>query len=284
MLNIAGNIFFILIVISMSVKAQTEFKGTSFYGTETDPFAYEKSLGAVIVLDAAYPKILNGTNIVAFPSAINGICTPQYQTTNQPPFLPIATTNNFPAIHFTGVTNPSSNTRHLRYDEFASMISGNKPFTIVCLLNAHTNFNNLTAWSLGYSDAANAAGSRVAIRPGSNTYGTSAMEFGSDTNLAVSAVNRSGMDTNKYFYSTVFYNGSTTTLAVNRTVSATTLANAGTLTLNQFTIGMGRRINGSYATPWDGYITYLAAFTNDLRGTSFTNLVNYLNTKKYPVF
>ena len=284
MLNAAGKIFFILIVISMSVKAQTEFKGTSFYGAETDPFAYEKSLGAVIVLDAAYPKILNGTNIVAFPSAINGLCTPQYQSTNQPYFVANATTNNFPALHFFGVTAPTDDTRHLRYDQFASMISGNKPFTIVCLVNAHTNFNNQTAWNLGYTAAANAAGSRISLRAATNTYGTSAVEAGSDTNTAIAALNRSGMNTNSYYYSTVFYSGSDFRIMVNKTVSTTSLANSGTMTLNQFTIGLRRGINGTYATPFDGYITYLAAFTNDLRGTSITNFLDYVNTKKYPVF
>jgi hypothetical protein len=280
-LNIT-KILIISLALTLQVCAQTTFEGVAATGIESGP-ELPIQLGVKAWYRADKGVSTQGSNVFAWADLSgNGYNLTQYNTTNQPTFIPAFTTNSMAVVRFDTSTGP----KHLFCDALATNFSGeDKPFTVFALIVGQTNGNSCMPMGFGWSSATNANASRKGItinRPGSTT--TSGFFLVADTNnSAVAGIayiqNFTGFTTNRAFIYSTGYDGQNGIIFNNLQAGTNALFDTGPITVNQFTMGLTRATNGTFLGSasggiWRGEIAEAQWYDYKLTTTQQSNVVN----------
>ncbi len=275
-------------VLSIAVIAQTSFNGVGLQGVDTGrELPIQNNVTAWY--RAGKGVSVQGSNVFAWADLSgNNFHLSQYNTTNQPSFIPSYTTNQLPAVYFESIGGPN---RHLFCDAIGPLFSGeDKPFTIIAFVVGQTNSNSAMPISFGWGSASNTLASKKGMsinRPGSGIVSGTFMV--ADTNSAAIAgiayvQSFTGMVTNRAFIYTTTYDGQNGRLYNNLVAGTNALFDTGPITVNQLTFGLARGSNGVHAagtagSVWRGAIIEAQLYTNWLDGTTVSNAVNDIKSR-----
>src|SRR5689334_18580257 len=96
--------FFALSFCASILNGQTTFKGTKLTGVSVNDGGFPIANGAYGWWIANKGIVLNGTNVQAWQDqTANKWNLSQFNTTNQPWFIPSYTTNDLPAVYFESI-------------------------------------------------------------------------------------------------------------------------------------------------------------------------------------
>jgi hypothetical protein len=274
----------VTILLLLSIACYGQGRGSSFSGSASEEYDYEKSLGLVAAYRANKGVILGNTSsVVAWVDLTgNGYNLHQHEITNTPNYYASYSTNNFPAIFFETNNGVTIRTVHMKCDSLAPLFSGagNKPFSIVGCVNGHFASAGSAAAAFAWTSASNSNASVIGLRPNGSTAAQQGIARTSNTNQVFTTSNLSARGTNVYSIVGGTYDSSGQGRPYANLVSGTlTSFNSGDLTVNTFTVGLSRATNGNYANFWRGAITELQIYTNSITGTDMTNVQRRVNAR-----
>lgn len=287
---------FILCVITLCVKADNAFEGAEFEGFNNDN-ELPRKLGVFGWWDAGYGIQTTAVNRVQTWADLSGnnfiMCNYSNAALTgfnaQPLFTRTPATNSFPAIDNTLPTG-TSQPRPLRvFGAFPQAFQGiNKPFTFITLCAPITNSAGPFSWVFQNPAGTNQLSSiQLGYQPFQGA-STARLLWGGDTNrVTVTATSLAGFQSlSNYTYVTFTYDGVNMRTFVNLNASASGApATQGQMTPTLFQISGSVRTNFS-GTDVNGqdYKTVFMAWTNDIGGTSVSNVINFYNNNRYKVF
>jgi hypothetical protein len=268
--------FIILIIMALPVMAQTTFTGQSLSGvTVGDDLNGLKAQGLVAAYDASRGIILQGTNVQSWVDQTgNGFTLTQFNAANQPTYVSVYSTNNFPVVYFGG--SPRNLTSH----SLGQFLNG-KDFTVIQLLNAQALALGAYSVSLGYSSATNANFPIWSLIP-NNTTSNSRLRIGNDAGANTTSSTPATVTTNTFKYMAGTLTSSSGNYLVSVNNSTTSSTQAGARTLDTFSLGCLTGSNMVQSAFFTGAITSTYVFTNGTTqtGTTLTNLLNSINNMR----
>jgi hypothetical protein len=277
--RLAYCVYFLFVVLCKSLFAQTQFIGDQINGVSSEDASYLKKLGLLAAFVADRGVFTNASGKVYGWSDMSGGGYRFIQNTaaNQPAFNGAYTTNGFPSIIF-----ENGGSERMTCHPIAPFFSGSqKAYTIITLICSQTNGINCMASTLGWSNATNLQASIIALRPNGNTFDTKAHASSWDTNSAIVQVAiTSATPTNCFTYATLLNTGSAYSIMDNLRLGTVGTPSNNNRTLDTCTIGCLTRTNLNTANFWYGGIAAQWYFTNDLSGSTITNVLNKLNSIK----
>lgn len=256
------------------VNAQTTMTGTTSTGVRVnqDPWAYEKSIGAIFIFDADRGIIYaGGTNVMCWGEQVG-------TTRATMPFVNAYISSNMPVASIYGTNllgqpmkgvNFSGNANvHLEIKSnpaISNALSGIlKPCTIFTVVNAQ-QIGTASSVSLSWASSTNSGASAFTVRP-QRAANAQSGSWGADTNQSVLTMPdaASGIPTNQWFFNTAVKSGANI-FSVGNLVRGTTTSIAGSGEQTLDTISIGNRIRGTggtYVEHANCYVNTVIVFTN----------------------
>jgi hypothetical protein len=277
--------FFLLIMISAMIFAQSSFTGANLTGFKAnDNNQLPIQLGVDGWWRADKGVVLNGTNVqVWVDSSGNNWRLRNYNPTNAPAWTSGNYTNStIPSLNFS--VGP---TRFMRCNEFATAYSGEDvPFTTVYFGTAFTNSPSVYAYGFGWTGATNGGASIIGMTPGRAGTTASGINHASNTNSVAANATiflNSGINTGQLRMVTVTYSGTSGRCFINLAAQTNQALDQTALTLNTFMIGAIGLTNGNINGGWTGNLTEIQHYRSELSGTQVTNIFQDLTNRWYGV-